>query len=147
MKRKIKTLKRLKTVREHLRDAAAAERAVAEGQWQQRNRQLAAARSRHARASQLLSTQLESAACVSDIELIRSELAASREQLLRARQAVVESRLVAETKSAEVQRCERSLRTSERLLARLTSEHSASTAKAEQREHDDISASRHRRSA
>jgi flagellar export protein FliJ len=142
LKDRLKMLKRIRAARERIRDAAAAEFAVADAERERvdsRKRDAEEARKEIVRES---GHRLKIAAHIAEIEILGIELGGADDGIRQADHALNEATKKSEKAAGLLRGCERQLRLSERLVLETRKEVSKVADKNEQAMVDDIIASR-----
>lgn len=135
-------LKRIQAARERIRDAAAAELAVAEAERQRRNSRKENAEETRREIVRESDERLKIAAHIAEIEILGIELGGADQGIRDANRALGEADEKSKQAAAVLRGCERQLRLSERLVLEARVEVSKIADRNEQAMVDDIIASR-----
>ncbi len=142
MKDRLKMLKRIRMARERIRDAAAAELAMAEAERQRRDTCKRDAEELRREIANEADERFKIAAHIAEIEILGIELVGADKGIREAGNALDEAALKSEQAANVLRGCERQLRLSERLVQETRIEVSKIADKNEQAMVDDIIASR-----
>lgn len=142
MKARLKMLRRILVARERIRDAAAAELAVAEGKRQQEESRVRSAEELREEMIRESDERLKIAAHIAEIETLGIELGRADESIGRAETELGRATKKTEEAAGVLRSCERAVRLSERLVTETRKDVSKAADKNEQAMVDDIIASR-----
>jgi hypothetical protein len=142
LKDRLKMLKRIRVARERIRDAAAAELAMAEAERQKRDACKKNAQETRKEIVRESDERLKIAAHIAEIEILGIEIGGADKGIRDADHALDEAAIKSERAANVLRGCERQLRLTERLVKEARVEVSKVADKNEQAMVDDIIASR-----
>ncbi len=137
MSRRLRSLKRLRSLREKQRDGAAAGRASAEHSLSAVRNALDAARESYAGEQSALAAEVAKVTSIRQIELLSSDRDSLRTTIRQTQHDAAQARLVLERSASELLVRERALRTCEKSLARVEDASDRAQTAREQRDADD----------
>ncbi|MCP4448382.1 MAG: hypothetical protein GY811_24030 [Myxococcales bacterium] len=142
MKARLKMLKRIRLARERIRDAAAAELAMADAERRRLDDRKEDAEDMRLEIVNESDNRLKIAAHIAEIEILGIEMGSADQGIHQAEQALSKAAKKSEEAANVLRGCERQLRLSERLVMEARKEVGKAADKDEQALVDDITASR-----